>query len=61
METSSQFKKARRFTCKHCGRIVTTIQGNLDKRTTFCSSICGRRYWRHPERRRKQEAAKASH
>ncbi len=58
MGTSSQFKNARVFTCKRCGRVVTTIQGNLDKRTTFCSAICGRRYWRHPERRRKAEQEK---
>ena len=39
----------REFRCRTCGTFVQ-VNDPTDKRTVFCSPICGRRYWRHPER-----------
>ena len=39
----------REFRCRACGSFVQ-VNDPTDKRTVFCSPICGRRYWRHPER-----------
>ncbi len=52
-QESSLWYDSRTFICKRCGRKVTTIQGKLDRRTVFCSALCSRRYWRHPDRRRR--------
>ena len=39
----------REFRCRTCGAFVH-VTDPKDKRTAFCSPLCGRRYWRHPER-----------
>ena len=36
------------FSCAKCGRVVVTEPGTKDKRTRFCSSVCEKKYWRHP-------------
>lgn len=36
----------RTFICKKCGEIVM-VTDTKDKRRTFCSKLCERRYWRH--------------
>ncbi len=52
--TKSKFYISRTFVCKRCKCMVTTTSGVLDRRTQFCSSLCQRRFWRHPERRNRQ-------
>ena len=36
------------FQCSKCDKTVVTDTDRLDKRTRFCSSLCEKRYWRHP-------------
>ncbi|MGT2827450.1 hypothetical protein [Streptococcus himalayensis] len=55
MQQENHFQYPRTFVCKQCGRVVTTIAGTIDRRQTFCSPICSRRYWRHSTRRKKVE------
>lgn len=37
----------REFYCRDCGKKVRT-DGKLDRRTTFCSASCEKKFWRHP-------------
>lgn len=46
------------FTCKNCGKIVTTKPGSKDKRTMFCSKKCSDSYWKHHSYREKRKAAR---
>lgn len=46
------FRKSRSFDCKRCGQHVETKEGELDRRTKFCSALCSRRYFRHPNKQR---------
>lgn len=36
------------FNCSQCGRTVVTEEGSGDRRTRFCSSVCEKKFWRHP-------------
>lgn len=42
----------REFDCPTCGAHVV-ITKRSDRRMVFCSNECHRRYWRHPERYKK--------
>lgn len=44
-----EYPVPREFRCRACGALVTVDEPS-DRRTAFCSALCGRRYWRHPER-----------
>lgn len=50
---SIDYYKSRTFSCKQCHQIVTTIEGAFDRRLCFCSTLCSRRYWRHPSKYKK--------
>ena len=47
----------REFRCRTCGAFVH-VNDPVDKRTVFCSPLCSRRYWRHPERYEREAARK---
>ena len=42
--------------CRTCGAFVH-VNDPVDKRTVFCSPLCSRRYWRHPERYERESGA----
>jgi len=41
----------RSFVCKQCGQIVKVV-GQHDRRRSFCSFTCQRRYFRHRYRKK---------
>ena len=44
-------EEIRRFRCCKCHKLVI-VTDKKDKRRKFCSPVCEKRYWRHPNKKK---------